>query len=197
MMPFDILIKLFEMATQPWSPTPWCNAKPPTQVSIETIHRELGIRIPEDFVRLATSCPSYGSWLASLGEDFENGWRITRLNELFHDARRMDDGENSQALPKHLVMLNHGHDGDCDCWDTRVVTASGEHPVVYVSLEGTEMKAAGRQFDSFSAYAENFALRASSVPDKSQRRIAKRLIQGLGHSIKNPASSIAYEQNPL
>jgi hypothetical protein len=184
MVPFDTLTELFEIATRPWSYTPWSHATPPTPVSIERIYTEMGVRIPDDFVRLAVACPSYGSWLASIGDDFDSVGHITQFNQVFHDSRRLHDGEDGPALPRHLIMLNHGHDGDCDCWDTRVVTASGEHPIVYVCLEAQTLESYGTPFQSFRAYAEYFALHHSCrVSDKAQRRRAKRLIQEMGVSI--------------
>jgi len=180
MISFDRLTELFEIATAPWSQRPWANAAPPTPGSIDRIQRQLGIRIPEDFVRLAMVCPSYGSWLASIGEDFDNGLHITRLNQLFHDGARLHDGEKGLALPPHFIMLNHGHDLDCDCWDTMSLTASGEHPILYICL-GTGTEPCGARFESFRAYAEDFVLdHAPCVRDKAQRRKAKRLIQEHG-----------------
>jgi hypothetical protein len=179
-MTFETLIELFEIATAPWSPGPWARAAKPTPASLARIQRELGVRIPDDLARLAAACPSYGAWLGSIGDDFNNASHMLRLNEFFH---RSPSGEEAgyAALPAHLVMLNHGYDGDCDCWDTRVVAASGEHPIIYVCVEGQELETSGTPFQSFRAYAEHFALQhAPSVADKAQRRKAKRLIQELG-----------------
>ena len=36
------------------------------------------------------------------------------LNQSFHDDARLHDGEKGLALPPHFIMLNHGHDLDCD-----------------------------------------------------------------------------------
>lgn len=183
MAPFDTLLELFEIAMARWSPRPWANAAAPTAESIARIQRELSVRIPDEFVRLAAACPSYGSWFASIGPDFDSSHHITRLNDLFHDGRQLHDGQDGPALPAHLVMLNHGHDGDCDCWDTRIVLPSGEHPIVSVRVDAQEPS--GAQFQSFRAYAEHLALRhARSLPDKAQRRRAKRLIEELGPNVE-------------
>jgi hypothetical protein len=82
-------------------------------------------------------------------------------------------------LPPHFIMLNHGHDLDCSCWDLRSLTGAGEHPIVYICLaDDTEPR--GASFVSFRAYVEDFVLyQASLVPDKVKRRKAKRLIQEL------------------
>ena len=145
------------------------------------IERELGVRIPADFVKLATACPSYGTWFASIGNDFDRPSHIIMVNALFHDARQLHDGNDGPALPAYLVMLNHGHDGDCDCWDTRVLAAAGERPIVYVRLDAPERLHA--RFATFRSYIEHLAVRhARSVADKAQRRRAKRLIDELGLS---------------
>lgn len=176
MIPFEVLTDLFELAMARWSPGPWATAPAPTADSISRIDRHLGVRIPEDFVRLASACPSYGSWFASIGDDFDRGLHITKLNQLFHDASQLHDEGNGPALAGHLIMLNHGHDGDCDCWDTTRRTATGEHPIVYVRLDAQEPS--GAEFGSFRAYAEQLTLRhARGVADRAQRRRVRRLLE--------------------
>lgn len=183
MIPFEALTELFEIATAAYSRAPWCCALAPTPQSLDRIQRELGIRIPDDLVRLATACPSYGSWLASVGEDF-HGSHIIKLNAVFHAPA---EEEGYAKLPGHLIMLNHGHDGDCDCWDTRVVTASGEHPIVYVCVDASTAEVGDRRFENFRAYAEDYALyQAPRVHAQALRRRAEQLIQELGLSRKEP-----------
>src|SRR5688572_13474313 len=152
MMPFELVAELFEIATQPWSLRPWSRAKAPSAESIARIQRELGMRIPEYFVRLATACPSYGAWLAGIGDDLENPDHILKHNRFFHDTTPTET--SWRPLPPHLIMLNHGYDGDCDCWDTRVVTAAGEHPIVYICVD--DVVPERESFQSFAEYAENF-----------------------------------------
>jgi hypothetical protein len=185
MVPFDTLTELFEIAMSPWSRGPQPPSAAPTPESLSRIQRTLGIGVPEDFARLAAACPSYGVWFASIGDDFGSSGHIVMLNELFHDGRRLHDGHDGPALPPHFVMLNHGHDGDCDCWDTRVVTAAGEHPIVYVRLEvAATAHPSGVRFESFRTYVEEFALRrARGIPDRTQRRRARRLIEQLGLNV--------------
>src|SRR5947209_16353 len=122
MMPFDTLAELFSIATE----RRLQQVAPPTPRSVETIQRELRVTIPDDYVRIATACPTYGGLLAGIGEDYHHDIHILRLNAVFHA------GVCSPALPRRFVLVDHGHDGDCDCWDTRETTSSGEHPVVYV-----------------------------------------------------------------
>lgn len=165
MMPFDTLVELFRIATEHG----FDRATPPTLPSVERIQRELGIVIPADYIRLAGVCPSYGSLLAGIGGDFDGDIHILRLNALFR----------AEGLPKHFVLLDHGHDGDCDCWDLRETTSSGEHPIVYVGLDGTRPCRETR-FESFRAYIENFVvMNAGRNPKPASRRRAKRIIQEL------------------
>ncbi len=176
MIPFETLAELFEIAIAPYNRA----AAPPTPQSLARIQQHLGIRIPDDYVRFATMCPSYGSWLASIGDDFDNGLHILNLNAVFHDCTPVD-GEGYVALPKHLIILNHGHDGDCDCWDTRTQTASGEHPIIYACIDATAVELGNRTFPSFHAYAEYFILyQVASIQDQTQRQKADRLIESFG-----------------
>jgi len=171
-MPFEIVTELFTIATEPWGNSSWYHAGPPTRPSLERIKGELGVSIPEDFVRLAKACPSYGGWLAGIGRDYKRFVHILNLNKAFHTV---DDGP---SLPRHLVLLNHGHDGDCDCWDTRQVTKSGEPCIVYVNLESPKPVPSQSRFDSFRDYIEHFVLRhAPRAPHIEQRRRVELLIR--------------------
>lgn len=123
---FEILCELCQITTHGMK---W-DATPPTQKSLDHIHDVLGILIPNTYQQIAAQCPNYGAYLNGIGEDFSHHIHIIELNRIFHDPDQIEP-----PLPKHFVMLNHGHDGDCDCWDLREITADGEHPIVHVSLE--------------------------------------------------------------
>lgn len=164
-MPFDILVELFSIATE----SSFQKVAPPTLRSVDRIQRELSVAIPADYVRLATACPSYGGLLAGIGEDYDDGIHILRLNAVFR----------AEGLASHFVLLDHGHDGDCDCWDLRETHSSGEHPIVYVGLDGVRPSRDAR-FESFRSYIENFVvLNAARNPKPARRRRAKRMIQEL------------------
>ena len=165
MIPFDTLVELFSIATE----RGLHHVAPPTPQSIAKIQRELGITIPDDYVRIATACPSYAGLLGGIGEDYEHDIHILRLNAAVH----------AEGLAAHFVLLDHGHDGDCDCWDLRETTSSGEHPIVYVGLDGVRPCRDAR-FESFRAYLENFVvMNAASNPKPALRRKARRMIQEL------------------
>jgi hypothetical protein len=175
MIPFDILTELVGIATEPWGLHSWYHVAPPTPQSIERIQQELGITLPEDYVRIAAGCASYGGWLAGIGDDYDHGCHILRLNAEFHAHG------DEPPLPQYFVLLNHGHDGDCDCWDMRETTAGGEHPIVYILFGVASPEPSGKRFETFRAYIEYFALQgAVRAPDASRRRQAERWIEALG-----------------
>jgi hypothetical protein len=175
MIPIDTLIELVGIATEPWGSHGQFQAVQPSAQSIERIQRELGITIPADYLRIASSCPSYVGWLASIGEDYDHHCHILSLNAAFHSP------DAPPALAQHFVLLNHGHDGDCDCWDIRGPTVSGERPIVYVDLESDAPEPSGRRFETFRAYIEDFVrYSAPRAATASRRRRAKRLLEESG-----------------
>lgn len=166
-IPFPLLLELCEYACN----APWIGDehKPPSETSIERISRELGIELPPDLIAVARGCPSYGSWFARLDEDYENPLHILRLNRVFHYP---DENDESTALPEHLILVNHGHDGDCDCWHIRTVGESGEHPIVYVSLDGN-LETIELGFPTFRDYLEHFC--RHHAPETDNRGHRKRV----------------------
>jgi hypothetical protein len=176
MIPFEILRELFDTATEPWRGS--YHVEPPTPQSIQRIQQELSITIPDDYIHIATNCPSYGVWLAGIGEDYDHAFHILRLNGVFHDYNDLP------ALPQQFVLLNHGHDGDCDCWDTREITASGEHSIVYVDVGSVSPEPSGKKFEDFRSYIENFSLHsATDNPNRKLRHRAKQLIEQVQNGI--------------
>jgi hypothetical protein len=124
MASFDTIKELFGLVTQDMK---W-GAAPPTRSSIKKIDDSLGVRIPDAYVQVATACPNYGAYLNGIGEDYDHEVHMLRLTHWFRSGP-------VPPLPEYYVLISHGHDGDCDCWDTREKTASGEHPIVGVSLQ--------------------------------------------------------------
>jgi SMI1 / KNR4 family (SUKH-1) len=111
---------------------PWGGSypsKPATQESVARIESALKFKVPVDFVEFSRLVHNYGVWFGSIGEDYASHNHLLVLNEAFHQAE-----DSAIALPEHWVLINHGHDGDCDCFD---ITAGkdGEYPIYYVNVE--------------------------------------------------------------
>jgi hypothetical protein len=171
-IPFEALVELFTIAIEPWGLHAWYHVKPPTAHSIARIEEELGLTIPPDLIKIASRCPAYGGWLAGIGDDYDHTCHILSLNRAFHE------GDELPPLPAHFVLLNHGHDGDCDCWDVRTTGANGEHPIVYIALESGRVEPAGKVFATFREYLEQFARdHAPRAHDPTKRRRATKLVQ--------------------
>ncbi len=182
MIPFEIVSELFRISNKAWD---W-RVCPPTANSIDRIEHELGLKLPGDYVRIARECPCYGTWLAGIGEDFDNGLHILQLNRLFKS--QTEDGDDAYLpLPSRYVLFNHGHDGDCDCWDTQETVETGEHPIVYIDLDADELIPGPVRYRGFREYIEQYALhQAPRVSDRSDRRRAKRIITELEEKFGKP-----------
>jgi hypothetical protein len=96
----------------------------PTDRSIERIQRELGFSIPRDFVEFARRCDVYASWFTSIGEDFADPIHILNINRQYRSAEY-------GSLPEDLVVINHGYDGDLNCYDLSKVDAEGRISICY------------------------------------------------------------------
>ena len=168
MIPDDVLVELVGYACEPWGSSAGFRAAAATDASVERIARELGVRVPPLFARVAGECRVYGAWFASIGDDYDNPLHIIELNRALR----------TMGLPSHLVMLNHGHDGDCDCWDT-TRTNEGEHPIVYVRLEESgDARVGDLLATSFRAYLETYCRQhAPQTPVRALRRRAKRILE--------------------
>lgn len=113
-MEWETLVRAFDLYGGVYSKA--YRAAPPTEASIREINKVFGIVLPPAFIRFARECPIYGTWFASIGEDFESFMNIVELNRVFHQPEGDEPGD---PLPPWLIMINHGHDGDCDCLDSR------------------------------------------------------------------------------
>ena len=113
-MTWEQLVAVFAVINEPYAKA--YVATPPTAESIERINRALNISLPGSLVRFAEDCPSYGTWFASIGADYDSYLHILELNKAFRaEGDFGNDGKLLPPLPKDLVLINHGHDGDCDC----------------------------------------------------------------------------------
>jgi hypothetical protein len=99
----------------------------PTDRSIEKIQSELGFSIPQDFVEFARRSAVYASWFTSIGEDFDHDCHILSVNRQY---RTPEFGN----LPKDLVVINHGYDGDLSCYDLSNIDAEGRISICYCSV---------------------------------------------------------------
>ncbi|SRR5579862_339038 len=115
----------------PWTCS-WYPSKPATEKSVAHIESILKITLPRDFVEFSRLAHNYGVWFGSIGDDYDSHNHLLNLNAAFHQP---DDG--SLALPDQWVLINHGHDGDCDCLDV----SSGvrpEYPIYYISVGSSD-----------------------------------------------------------
>ncbi len=164
----EVLIELTAISCEPWGSSSWYRASPPTPTSLRRVFEELHVPILTLFADIATRCPAYGGWFASIGEDYESHIHILGLNRTF---RKM-------GLPPEFVMLNHGHDGDCDCWDTAATGSDEELPIVYVYLPNGGKAEIGEQLGaSFRDYVWQYCQwSAPRSPVRRLRRRAKRIL---------------------
>lgn len=132
--PFSSLLELEKLAV--WKIRKWVPyskglypSEPPTSDSLKRIEQQLGLIVPPVYVDLARIAPNYGVWFGSIGPDFDSHNHILQLNAAFHQ-----EDEGYTALPSHFVLINHGHDGDCDCWNLEEKN-SCEHPIYYMNVE--------------------------------------------------------------
>lgn len=159
MVEFKKIAELFRIATHDMD----VGAAKPTAKSLAKIEAALGLEIPDVYRRIANECPNYGAFLNGIGEDYEQEVHILRLNQVFHDR-----AISRPALPPHFVLISHGHDGDCDCWDLRVKGSAGEHPIVQVNLEKARedapavVRVANEHFETFREYLISIALHYAS-----------------------------------
>ncbi|MCP4111783.1 MAG: SMI1/KNR4 family protein [Desulfobacteraceae bacterium] len=126
----------------------------PTNASVDKINNELNIKIPGSFIDFAKRCPSYSSWLASIGEDYTSHNHILRLNKLIHRQCNVNTW-----LPSWLIMINHGYDGDCDCFDTRSSDLStGEYSILHWDDEAGKEFEPDEPYKNFHEYIESYVL---------------------------------------
>ena len=106
-------------------------ASQPSDSSLEKIQRELGFSVPSDFVEFARRCAVYAGWFTSIGEDFDNPLHILSINRRYRTAEY-------GGLPKDLVVINHGYDGDLTCYDLSNVDAEGRISICYCSVSESD-----------------------------------------------------------
>jgi hypothetical protein len=175
-LPRDVLFSLLPATFEPWGASGLFASRSPTVASVARTETELGITLPPLFVEVAAACPSYGGWFGSIGDDFESPNHMLSINRVFHD----------EGMPRRYVLLNHGHDGHCDAWDTESAAVAGERPIVYFEFndERRELRRIRVSATSFAEYIDALVRSyAPRCPVKSLRRRAKRVLTELGVAI--------------
>jgi hypothetical protein len=125
------LEELAELKTKKWMPwtCSWYPSKPATKDSVTRIETILKVTLPSDFVEFSRLVHNYGVWFGSIGDDYQSHNHLLKLNAAFHEPE-----PGSVALPEGWVLINHGHDGDCDCLDVSG-GSSTEYPIYYINVE--------------------------------------------------------------
>lgn len=153
MSPLETLAASKKRTWAPWTCS-WYPSKPATAESVAFIEESLKFAIPRDFVELSRLADNYGVWFGSIGDDYQSHNHLLRLNDAFHDSDLQAEAA-SIALPDHLVLLNHGHDGACDCFDITAPPVGGEYPIYHLNVEyPKEPKLLAR---SFRQYLNDYA----------------------------------------
>ena len=83
--------------------------EPPTDSSIRKINTHFAIELPHELILFAKLSKSFGSWFASLGEDYDSPKHIIRINSYWRRRRK------TRAIPRNLLIINRGFDDDLDC----------------------------------------------------------------------------------
>ncbi|MHB1562101.1 MAG: SMI1/KNR4 family protein [Isosphaeraceae bacterium] len=172
-LPKAVLLDLLPAAFEPWGSSGWYPSRPPTPESIARIEAALRLTLPSLFIEIAAACSSYGGWFNSIGDDYESHAHILSLNA----------GFRAEGLPPRYVLMNHGHDGDCDAWDLEASPVGGELPIVYFNYELDRRLLRGLRFSasSFADYIDAFVrAHAPRCPVDRLRRHAKRVLAQYG-----------------
>lgn len=131
-----LLAKSLRARWTPWTCS-WYPSRPATDESIARIQTALNFVLPPDFIELSRLADNYGVHFGSIGDDYDSHNHILRLNCVFHDPVILEEGVK-QLLPPSSVLINHGHDGDCDCLNLMERLPDGEYPIYYVNVCGTQ-----------------------------------------------------------
>ena len=128
------LAALLDEKWRPWAGSIIFPSKPATERSVSRIEKALRFKLPKDFIELSRLSLNYGVHLGSIGEDYQSHNHLLRLNEGFHDSELQAEVP-AVALPADWVIINHGHDGACDCFDIADPGRDGEYPIYYLNNE--------------------------------------------------------------
>ncbi len=174
-LPKAVLLDLLPATFEPWGSSGLFPSRPPTPKSVGRIESSLGIVMPRLFVEVASCCPSYGGWFNSIGDDYQSHAHLLSNNAAFREA----------GLAARYVLLNHGHDGDCDAWDTGGQTQEGELPIMYFNYneDGRIFRGLKLSATCFADYIDNLVrAKAPRCPVRRLRRRATQILTAHGGS---------------
>ena len=122
-----------------------------TEESIRKIQHELNFQLPEDFVLFSQRCGTYTNWFPCIGEDYKRNHHILEENRMWRSNEWVNEQE---IVPQHLIVLFDWCDCNLRCWDTRILSADGQHPIVSYCADSPQSGAPQQTFSSFHAYLE-------------------------------------------
>ncbi|MBU6954512.1 SMI1/KNR4 family protein [Hahella sp. NBU794] len=134
-----------------------CHQEKPTLDSINRVNEHFGFSLPQGLIDFAMLSAKFGSFFASLGEDYYNHYHIIRVNRIFRRLRRRAHGDKWRAAkPKPYIVINHGHDRCCDCIDTSDWNeAIQEYRIVFWYPGAKEVE---YRYDSFLHYINHHVM---------------------------------------
>jgi hypothetical protein len=95
-----------------------------TEETIRATEDALGFMFPPTFRQFIIKSRYYGF----IQKDLNHPHSLVYTNRWIHE-------DNEWYLPKFLILFMGGHDGDCNCFDSRFRDENGECPVVYWDAE--------------------------------------------------------------
>jgi len=122
MSELDYAIKLYNLATEEWSQGRAIKNPLPSDSDIKAVEDTLSFIFPPSFRRFLELCPYYGG-LQPRAATYPLS--IIWDNRIYHEES--EDG----FLPQFLVLFMGAHDGDCECFDSRLRDKNGEVPIVF------------------------------------------------------------------
>lgn len=168
-LPKAVLLDLLPATFERWGSSGWDPSWPPTPEGVERIEFDLRIKLPRLLIEVATSCPTYGGCIGSIGDDYESRNHLLPINAAFREA----------GLAGRYVLLNHGRDRYFDAWDTEEQPNEDEFPIVYFNYDFDRRILRGIKVSAsrFADYVDDLVrAKAPRCPSKGLRRRAKRVL---------------------
>ncbi len=137
----------------------------PTKNSIDNINKHFGITLPKSLIYFAINSKFFGTWFASLGDNYTYPHHIIRINSYWRRRRR------TRRIPRNLIIINIGHDEDLDCMDKNSRNSeTGEYTIRYWCPEvNDEYQNNEYQYTDFFDYIKRCVNYWESLRTKSKR----------------------------